>query len=118
MNADIDRDTLTEVVLVFNGSLGMSPGKMIGQAFQAREYMTGPSYRRWKDWLADGTRTIVKVAKTPAMFERVCAEVPGFVMRDEGFTEVEAGAATLFVAAPFLHRDRPAILDNKKVALL
>jgi peptidyl-tRNA hydrolase len=39
-------------------------------------------------------------------------------MVDEGFTEVEPGTATVFASYPFLHKDRPQVLDNKKVPLL
>jgi hypothetical protein len=39
-------------------------------------------------------------------------------MRDEGHTEVEAGAATMYVCEPFLHRDRPKLLDNKKLRMV
>lgn len=117
----VNRDELMEVVLVFNGPLGMSAGKMGGQAFQAAARMMNHAAVSYQPkiglWIEQGTRTIAKAAKTPAMFERVCAEVEGFTMRDEGFTEVEADAPTLFVAYPRLHRDRPALLDNKKVGL-
>lgn len=114
----IDRDNLMEVVLVFNGSLEMSPGKMSGQAFQAAIRCLDITDESVNLWFEDGTRTIVKVAKTPAIFDRVCQEVNGEVMVDEGFTEVEENALTLFVSHPFLHKDRPVLLDNKKVKLL
>lgn len=118
--SDIDRGSLSEVVLVF-ASGGLSAGKMAGQAAQAviralKEPL--PNGDEWVRWMGDGTRTIVKVARTEAIFERACAETGGYVMRDEGFTEVKPGTATVLVAGPFLHRDRPKILDNKKVTLL
>lgn len=120
--SEINRDVIPEVVIVINGSLGMSEGKAVGQAFQAAA--------RWQhikrnsfpddslDWLCSGTRTIVKVATTPAIWERVVAEIPGYVMTDEGYTEVERDTPTIFVANPFLHKDRPKLLDNKKVRKL
>ena len=32
--------------------------------------------------------------------------------------EVEQDAATMFISAPYLHRDRPSVLNNKKLPLL
>ncbi|MDA4131535.1 MAG: hypothetical protein OK454_00205 [Thaumarchaeota archaeon] len=60
----------------------------------------------------------VKVAKTQAIWDRIVSEIQGFVMKDEGFTEVERDTPTIFVCYPFLHKDRPKLLDNKKVKLL
>lgn len=125
----INRDELPEVCIVVNGPLGMGEGKAIGQAFQAALRMffhigsadpdtADDLASLWSAWKARGTRTIVKIADTPAMFERICREVPGYVMRDEGHTEVDAGAATLFISHPFLHKDRPKVLNNKKCQLL
>lgn len=111
------RDDLYEVTLIVNGSLCMSVGKMVGQAFQAAARFGLPEATIYK-WREHGTRTIVRVAKTPAIFSRICAEVPGQVMRDEGFTEVEPDTPTVFISDPYLHRDRPKLLENKKVPLL
>lgn len=118
----INRDEIPEVVLVINGTLDLSEGKLIGQAFQAAArwvYIKINSYPNGLDgWLCEGTRTIVKVAKTEAIWHRVIAEVPGYVMRDEGFTEVEADTPTLYVCYPFLHKNRPKVLDHKKLKML
>lgn len=113
---DIDRKDIPEVVIVVNGALDMGEGKKVGQSFQAA--MRSVKYLKWGAWLEAGTRTIVKQAKTQAMFDRIVSEVPGYVMVDEGFTEVEPGTATLFVSWPFLHKDRLQVLDNKKCPLL
>jgi peptidyl-tRNA hydrolase len=120
MTADggIDRDELPEVVIVVNGALGMSQGKITGQVFQAAFRSFIWSSKDFQDWMQAGTRTIVKVATTPAMFDRVCTECRGYRMCDEGFTEVEADSVTCFVSFPFLHKDRPKVLDNKKCPLL
>ena len=120
---EIDRDNLPEVVIIVNGTLGMSEGKIIGQAFQAAarwQHIGRNSFPdKSLDWICSGTRTIVKVARTKTIWHRIIAEVPyGYIMRDEGFTEVEADTPTLFACGPFLHKDRPKILDNKKVKLL
>jgi hypothetical protein len=62
----IDRDSLMEVCLVFNGALEMSPGKMAGQAFQvafrAPVLEEQREYRQIRQsWINQGTRTIVRV---------------------------------------------------------
>jgi peptidyl-tRNA hydrolase len=126
---DEPRDDIPEVVIVVNGALKMGEGKSVGQAFQlaARAFAHRKLAFHEGDWLLNkdiqrwfeiGTRTVVKRAKTQAIFDRVVREVPGYVMVDEGFTEVEPGSATMFVSWPFLHKDRPQVLDNKKVPLL
>lgn len=121
-NDGINRDEIPEVVLVVNGTLGLSEGKRIGQAFQAAarwQHVLKNSYPdRSLDWILAGTRTVVKIAKTQAIWERVISEIQGFVMKDEGFTEVERDTPTIFVCYPFLHKDRPKLLDSKKVKLL
>lgn len=113
----VDRDALPEICIVV-APLGLSPGKLVGQAFQAavRGLAGRSEFALWTEWHAAGTRTIVRFAKTPAIFDRVCKEVPGFTMCDEGFTEVEPETTTLFVSVPFLHCDRPKVLDNKKLS--
>lgn len=127
----LNRDELYEVCLVVNGPLEMSTGKIAGQTFQvaARWILTQATQPAtdeiaWAQkqnvgrWFVQGTRTIVREAKTKALFERVVAEVPGFVMKDEGHTEVEPDSPTVFMSLPYLHKDRPKVLDNKKVKLL
>lgn len=123
-----DRDEILRVYLVFNGSLGMSPGKMAAQAFQACQRLLitrcPESFDSWEAWLAHlevwekHTTTIARVAKTPVIFERVCGEVPGVVMVDEGYTEVPAGSVTCFASLPMLMSEAPKILSNAKVPLL
>lgn len=119
---EIDRDEIPEVVLVVNGPLNLPEGKLIGQAFQAAARWQHIKRNSYPDdslsWLCSGTRTIVKVATTPAIWTRILAEIPGYVMTDEGYTEVERDTPTIFVAYPFLHKDRPKLLDNKKVRKL
>ena len=118
----INRDEIPEVVLVVNGTIGMSEGKAIGQAFQAAarwQHVARNSYPDHAlDWICSGTRTIVKITKSKTIWERIVSEVPGFVMKDEGFTEVERDTPTIFICYPFLHKDRPKLLDNKKVKML
>ena len=114
---DLNRDEIPEVVLVF-APVEMSKGKAVGQAFQAAIRCLDQTDESVNKWFEEGTRTIVKVAKTEAIFDRVCQEVEGEVMVDEGYTEVDPGTMTLFVSRPFLHRERPSILDNKKLSLL
>lgn len=129
---DIDRSDIPEVTLVFNGALEMTEGKTTGQAFQSAarllvalldesKSMSATAFSAWQEFMAwhyAGTRVISRVAKTQAIFERICGEVDGYIMVDEGFTEVEAEAETLFVSYPYLHKDRPKLFNNKKVPLL
>jgi peptidyl-tRNA hydrolase len=122
--------TIPIVYIVFNGPLGMSPGKMTAQAFQLAErlFRAADSYdvpmgervdhlQRVGAWRKH-TTTITRVAKTPTMWERVKAEVEGVVMVDEGYTEVEPGSETCFASWPMLVGDAPKILSNAKVPLL
>lgn len=129
MSEEIDRSTIPEVVLVVAGHLNLDPGKLLGQAFQAcyrayryaddRSYdLDGARRCTWEGWFQAGTRTIVKVTKNEAIFWRIRAELPGTVMQDEGFTDVLPGTVTMYVCGPFLHKDRPKLLDNKKLRLL
>ena len=118
MNDEIDRDNILEVVIVVNGTLEMSSGKIAGQTFQAAWRTAQQSSRGHIEWLRQGTRTIAKEAKTQAIFDRIRSELDGYTMVDEGHTEVEPDTATVWVSKPFLHKDRPAILDNKRVRLL
>lgn len=130
--SDIDYDHVPRVTLVFNGPLKMSPGKMAAQAFQACqrlhlecsvEKMGGCHNlsRQRREALAEWhqhTTTIARVAKTTAMFERVCSEVPGVVMVDEGFTEVQPETPTVFASWPCVKAEEHKLLSNAKVQLL
>lgn len=113
------------VYLVVNGPLGMSAGKIAAQAFQAAQRLfaaapaAGPAERAaLTRWQSQGTRTITRVAETPHVFERVCAEVPGVVMVDEGLTEVEPDSATIFASWPLVYRNPPRALRHRRCPLL
>lgn len=124
----VDVATIPRVILVFNGPLEMSEGKIAAQAFQACDRLReaavgevgsdaqvlGELLSVWKEH----TTTIARKAKTSHIFERVCAEVPGVPMIDEGYTEVPAGSVTCWVSWPMLLADLPRILSNGKVPLL
>jgi peptidyl-tRNA hydrolase len=121
----IDLDSIPRVVLVFNGPLKMSPGKMAAQAFQACErifdemHAEGLEHVRERVYAwREHTTTIARVAKTTAMFDRVCAEVPGVVMVDEGFTEVDPDTPTVFASWPAAKTEEHKLLSNAKVQLL
>ncbi len=120
-----------ECCLVVNGNIPMSPGKLIGQAFQAAARFQrradqhaqnmGSGIQIWlalEEWHDIGTRTIVKIAETPTIWKRITEEIPGFTMNDEGHTEVAPGSATIYVCAPYRFVNRPKLLDNKKVPKL
>jgi peptidyl-tRNA hydrolase len=117
------------VYLVVNGTLDMSPGKIAAQSFQACERMFEEQHAEGRDDVRDRiaewrrfTTTIVRVAKTSTMWERVKAEVEGVIMVDDdgglGTTEGTAGLETCFVSWPMLPPDAPKILSNSKVPLL
>lgn len=114
--------TIPAVYVVFNGPLGMSPGKMAAQAFQACQRLYARADAENNVTLMEiwerHTTTITRYAKTPAMWERVKAEVGGVLMVDEGYTEVEPGSETCLASWPLLLADVPKILSNSKVPLL
>ena len=114
------------VYLIANGPLGMSAGKLAAQAFQAavrlhqayeRGEGTSEQRRRYELWQADGTRTIARIAETPAGFERCRLELKGATMIDEGLTEVEPGSATIHATWP-LYRGEHRLLSHKRIPLL
>lgn len=117
-------EDVLSVTLVLNGSLGMSTGKMATQAFQGCLAL----YRLAEEdseltsqldaWEAQGWRTVVRVAETEGVFARVLAEADGVVLRDEGLTEVQDGAATAFVSFPHRRGQTPKMLAHKRVPLL
>lgn len=112
------------VTLVLNGALGMSEGKAAAQAFQGclalyrlAEQEAGLG-ALLADWERQGWRTVVRQAETQGVFERLCTEVDGVVLRDEGLTEVEDGAIVAFVSFPHRRGDSPKMLSHKRVPLL
>lgn len=128
--SEFERQQVLRVYLIFNGPLGMSPGKMAAQAFQAcqRLYRAAdaegpqdmgmlPLHKQLAHW-ARHTTTITRVAQTPTMWERVKAECDGVIMVDEGYTEVDPGSETCFATWPISMSAAPKILSNAKVPLL
>jgi peptidyl-tRNA hydrolase len=116
-------DTIPARTLVWNGpvlaaargGLGMSRGKMTGQAIQVAARATEES--RWAGWFP-WTTTIVRAATTERVWERVKDECEGYLMVDEGYTEVEPGTETCFLTRPYLRDQVPAILRNAKCPLM
>lgn len=104
--------------LVINGSLDMGAGKIAAQVFQACTWMHQCDAPRLDDWRQEGCRTVVRVATTPAIFERVINELEGVVLCDEGLTEVEYGARTVFCTWPVRRSQAPKLLSNRKIPLL
>lgn len=116
------RDPLT-VYLVVRGPLGMSPGKIASQAFQAaqrllEEEWTLEQTMLLEDWRREGTCTVTRIAETEQVFERVRWEIEGSVMIDEGETEVLPNTATLFASLPIRRSRAPSILKHKRIPLL
>jgi len=121
-----DEDVLT-VYVVLNGSLGMTGGKAASQSFHCGWYVA-EMYRHpaglpletqleLHGWIEQGRRVAVRLAETPAVFERVKRECDGHLARDEGMTEVDHGAETAFVTVPYRRGDIPRVLTHKKVQL-
>lgn len=112
------------IVIVVNGSLEMSAGKIAAQTFQgclallALARFDSELSILIDHWQNQGRRTIVRVAETPGLFQRVIDECDGVVLRDEGLTEVADGATTVFCSYPHRRADTPKILTHKRVGLL
>lgn len=113
--------------LVVNGPLAMSAGKIASQAFQVCERMLRAAARPGFDsglrslldaWVEQGTRTICRVAETPTTFERVCREVPGVTLVDEGIYGCPPASATIHAAWPTRRQSTPPMLKHKRVPLL
>jgi peptidyl-tRNA hydrolase len=118
-------DEVLAVYVVVNGSLGMSSGKIVSQTFQVAQRL----FRHARDadpemkeliqaWEEQGTRTISRIATSEAIFDRVCRELPGVVMCDEGLTEVPPNSNTMFATFPIYRGELPRMLKHRKVPLL
>jgi peptidyl-tRNA hydrolase len=124
--SEIAREDPTCLYLVVNGALepAMGPGKIAAQTFQAAMWLfTHPEIgEEQRDalaaWQAEGARTVVRIARTPALWERVKNEVPGVLLLDEGLTEVAHGAETVFCAWPTRRSAASRLFSHKKIPLL
>lgn len=118
------RSSYLAVYLIINGTLGMSAGKIAAQSFQAAQRLFLQAQNDvglaelLEQWQAGGTCTRVRIAQTPAVFERACRELPGAMMVDEGMTEVSAGSATCYATAPIEEEALPRILRHKRMPVL
>jgi peptidyl-tRNA hydrolase len=122
-----EEQEILEIYLVVNGALGMSPGKIASQAFQAGQrlfaHAAAPDaeseLRQLLDrWKRQGTRTICRVAETQHVFDRVCAEVPGATMVDDGMTEVAPDTATVHATWPIWRHQAPTAIKHKRCRML
>lgn len=113
--------------LIVNGPLGMSAGKIAAQAFQAFQRLqaacetgdcTTEEHAALEFWKTNGTRTITRIAETPAAFERACRELPGITMVDEGLTEIEPGSATIHATWPLPRHPGPRLSRHKRIPLM
>jgi peptidyl-tRNA hydrolase len=105
------------VYLVINGTLGMSPGKIAAQTFQACQRLLdrerdADALRCWRE---QGTKTVVLVAQTPGVFARAQEEIHGETMVDEGMNEVPEGSHTVHASYPTW--DSPRILKHKRLRM-
>lgn len=111
------------VYLIIDGSLGMSPGKIAAQAFQACQRLyhlaeSEPELQRHLDeWERSGTRTCTRIAKTRHLFERAASELPCALMIDEGLTEVEPGSTTCLATWPLVG-ELPRMLRHKGIPVM
>jgi hypothetical protein len=120
-------DDVIAVYLVVNGGLAMSAGKVASQAFQAcwrllraAEAPDCDPVRREliAAWENQGTRTICRIAETQAVFRRVCREVPGITLVDEGIYGCAPNSPTIHASWPVRRADAPRMLSHKRVPLL
>lgn len=121
------REDILAVYLFINGPLGLSAGKIAAQCFQAAQRLQA-AYQRgegtveqraaYERWLADGTRTICRIAETPAVFDRICRELPGATMIDEGLTECPADSSTVHATWPIYRHLAPRLTRHKRAPLL
>lgn len=117
-----DEDILAICVIV-NGPLEMGPGKVASQTLQVglalKERMDADGRSdAYEAWRAQGLRTVVRVARTEAVFERALSELDGVALQDEGLTEVKRGAVTVFCTLPDRRGEQPKVLGHKKMPLL
>ncbi len=121
------RESSLDVHVIFNGPLGMSPGKAAAQAFQAAQRLleaagkpdAPPGMReRLEAWRREGTCTVARVADTERAFARAAAELDCVVMHDEGVNEVEPGSATCLATWPIRRDCQPRMLRHKRIRLM
>lgn len=108
---------------VVNGALDMSHGKVAAQVFQAGQRLFRMAQsnvelaERLERWEQLGTKTVVHIAETQHVFERVCREADGAVMIDEGINEVPEGSATVFATFPVSRQEAPKIIGHKRLRI-
>jgi len=112
------------VYLLVNGTLEMGAGKTASQAFQMAMWMLADSRinedesRALAQWREEGARTIVRVAETESIWQRLLEEIDGFLLCDEGLTEVASGEATVLCTWPLRRSLAPKLLAHKRLPLL
>jgi peptidyl-tRNA hydrolase len=121
----LDPKNILACYLIVNGPLGMSAGKIASQSAQAMLSLTkiysqqerAEYYQDYLKWLNNGTRTITRIAETPAVFERACNELPGITFFDQGLTEIEPGP-TVHITYPLKRGSQFKMLRHKRCPLL
>jgi peptidyl-tRNA hydrolase len=122
-----DQDNILACYIILNGSLNMSAGKACAQAFQACQrlltaYKRGTGSRKQRadlrEWRANGTRTICRIANTEHLFARCCHELDGVALIDEGLTEIPTGSITFLATWPIRRGQAPRLLRHKNIPLL
>ena len=112
------------MVLVVNNSLGMTKGKIAAQCSHAAVSLA-LWYSRHKPWLleqwhTEGSRKIVvRVDSTEALeklFEKVkTASLPCYLVRDAGYTQIEAGSKTVLGIGPLGESSFAELTDRLKL---
>jgi len=96
-------------VIAVRGDLKMSPGKMAAQVAHAALSAAEQARRSWREWhsawMEEGQRkVVVKVSsleELEGLFERVRrADLPCYLVRDAGFTELPPGTVTALGIGP------------------
>ena len=109
--------------MIINGPLNMSAGKIAAQVFQAAQRLFAAAdtdqAELLRQWQENGTCTRVRIALTPATFERACRELDGVAMVDEGVNEVAPDTTTCFATYPIDDgQPLPRILTHKRCPVL
>lgn len=119
-----DPQTDLAVHAIINGPLGMSPGKIAAQTFQACQRLYAASRNnellaaRLQQWEQCGTKTVIHRAQTERAFQRLCEEAPyGVLMIDEGINEIAPNSPTIWASWPCSRQEQPRILANKQIKL-
>lgn len=107
-------------VLILRTDLDMSQGKMIAQACHASLGSYEKCDKKVKEeWRKQGSKKVVVQSKSESrtldLFEEMkAADIPCFLVKDRGLTEVERGTVTGLGAGPVLEEKVDKITEQLK----